>query len=136
VRRVAHGDPKSFRNFKENQMASHYLGDFGWSVSQDVLASFSASSDALKGCRVFVACYRDTDYSGSAYVLYASGKTLYEVHGSHCSCYGLEGQWEPEDTTIESLEHRLKHGDLDVRMGGYGDKVLRAVKRYLRRTVD
>ena len=114
-------------------MASHYISDLetGWNNSQDVLRDFRAPSGALKNCRVFVACYRDTDYSGSAYVLYASGKTLYEVHGSHCSCYGLEGQWEPEDTTIDSLRHRLKHGDLDVRMGGKGDVVLRAVKRYL-----
>lgn len=117
-------------------MASHYMGDFGWSNSQDVLNSFNASSDALTDCRVFVACYRDTDYSGSAYVLYASGKTLYEVHGGHCSCFGLEGQWEPEDTTIDSLRHRLKHGNLDVCMGGIGDKVLRAVERYLSRADD
>jgi hypothetical protein len=112
-------------------MASHYLGDFGWSNSQDVINSFEASSDALKGCRVFVACYLDTDYSGSAYVLYASGKTLYEVHGSHCSCMGLEEQWSPEETTVDSLRHRLKHGDLNSRMGGIGPRVLRAVHRHL-----
>lgn len=119
-------------------MIKRYMSDcYGsWTDSQDVLNQFQASSDALDGCRVFVACYRDTDYSGSAYVLYASGKILYEVFGSHCSCYGLEGQWEPEDTTIESLQHRLKHGDLDVHMGGQGDKVLQAVKRYLLRTAD
>lgn len=117
-------------------MITRYMSDFGWTNSQDVLNSFNASSEALDGCRVFVACYRDTDYSGSAYVLYASGKTLYEVHGGHCSCYGLEGQWEPEDTTIESIQFRLKNGNLDVCMGGQGDKVLHAVKRYLLRTAD
>jgi hypothetical protein len=37
---------------------------------------------------------------------------LYEVSGSHCSCYGLEDQWEPEETSIESLEHRYKEGHL------------------------
>ncbi len=26
--------------------------------------------------------------------------TLYENHGSHCSCYGFEGQWSPEETTF------------------------------------
>lgn len=38
---------------------------------------------------------------------------LYEVHGGHCSCYGLEGQWEPERTTVASLRKRLDGG-------GYG----------------
>ncbi|HWQ74514.1 MAG TPA: hypothetical protein VN441_04300, partial [Syntrophomonas sp.] len=28
---------------------------------------------------------------------------LYENHGSHCSCYGFEGQFEPEKTTMEYL---------------------------------
>ena len=28
---------------------------------------------------------------------------LFEVHGSHCSCYGFEEQFEPEECTRESL---------------------------------
>jgi hypothetical protein len=28
------------------------------------------------------------------------------VNGSHCSCHGLEGQWEPEETSMKALEHR------------------------------
>ncbi len=37
---------------------------------------------------------------------------LYEVNGSHCSCYGLENQWDPESTTVEALRHRLTNGTL------------------------
>lgn len=29
---------------------------------------------------------------------------LFENHGSHCSCYGFEDQWEPEPTTVEYLK--------------------------------
>jgi hypothetical protein len=29
---------------------------------------------------------------------------LYENHGSHCSCYGFEDQWAPEETSIEYLQ--------------------------------
>lgn len=29
---------------------------------------------------------------------------LYEVHGSHCSCCRFEGQWKPEETTLEYLK--------------------------------
>lgn len=28
---------------------------------------------------------------------------LFESHGDHCSCYGFEGQWWPEATTIEHM---------------------------------
>lgn len=42
--------------------------------------------------------YTYEDYSGDAYVLgYDKEKNqFFEVHGSHCSCYGLEGQWDEE----------------------------------------
>ena len=33
--------------------------------------------------------------------------TLYEMHGSHCSCYGFEGQFRLEETTIEALKSRV-----------------------------
>ena len=32
---------------------------------------------------------------------------LYEVHGSHCSCYGFEDQFDLEFTTIEALKFRI-----------------------------
>lgn len=30
-------------------------------------------------------------------------RELYENHASHCSCYGFEGQFKPEKTTVEYL---------------------------------
>ncbi len=39
----------------------------------------------------------------SAWYLFRSDGRLQEVHGSHCSCFGFEGQWTPEDTTVEYL---------------------------------
>lgn len=63
---------------------------------------------------ILLASYTYENYSGYAFVLYrdkTDGK-LYEVNGSHCSCYGLEGQWSPEDTTVEVLRHRLERGNL------------------------
>jgi hypothetical protein len=43
-------------------------------------------------------------YSGSARVVYRNGDKFYIVEGGHCSCYGLEGQWDVEEydeTTIK-----------------------------------
>lgn len=61
---------------------------------------------------VLLASYSNEDYSGDAFVLFRKGDKLYEVNGGHCSCYGLEGQWEPEETNVEALRHRLEEGHL------------------------
>lgn len=61
---------------------------------------------------VLLASYGYANYSGDAFVLYQRDGKLYEVNGSHCSCYGLENQWEPEETTYEELLHRYKKGTL------------------------
>lgn len=63
---------------------------------------------------ILLASYGTPSYEGYAYVLFHEGGKLYEVEASHCSCYGVEGQWEPEETTIESLEHRLNGGKLGM----------------------
>lgn len=36
---------------------------------------------------------------------------LYEVNGSHCSCYGFEGQWDREEVMLEEMAHHLTKGD-------------------------
>lgn len=36
------------------------------------------------------------DYSWDAYVVFKQGDKYGFVSGGHCSCNGLEGQWEPE----------------------------------------
>lgn len=60
---------------------------------------------------ILFASYTYVCYDGSAFVLFEKDGKLYEVNGSHCSCYGLEGQWEPEETSLESIEYRLRNGD-------------------------
>lgn len=66
------------------------------------------------GAGVLFAVYKSESYSGYAFVLFEKDGVLYEVNGSHCSCYGLEGQWMPEETTLEALEHRLNKGTLGL----------------------
>lgn len=46
--------------------------------------------------QVLFADYEQGYYEGEAQVLFVDRDgLLYEVKGSHCSCYGLEGQWAP-----------------------------------------
>lgn len=89
-----------------------FLGDFA-SV-EDVKSAFSVEDNELNGVYILLAQYEIDGYEGSAFVLFERGGKLYEVNGSHCSCYGLEGQWGPEETSTAALIHRIKKGYLGL----------------------
>jgi hypothetical protein len=55
---------------------------------------------------ILFALYDGGDYDGSAFVLFERDGELFEVNGSHCSCYGLEDQWKPERTSWQALVDR------------------------------
>ena len=59
---------------------------------------------------ILFASYGVDNYSGDAWVLFEEDGKLYEVNGSHCSCYGLEGQWVIEEVVLKELENRLIKG--------------------------
>lgn len=66
--------------------------------------------ERYKDINILFASYRCASYEGEAWVLFEQDDKLYEVNGSHCSCYGLEGQWQPEQVSLKELEHRLLNG--------------------------
>jgi len=54
--------------------------------------------------------------SSSFFLLrHKSSGEMFEVHGSHCSCYGFEGQFELEAVTVE----HLKSDKFYLPCGGY-----------------
>ncbi len=57
---------------------------------------------------LFASYGQEQAYSGEAKVLFVRDGVLYEVVGSHCSCMGLEDQWEPAPVTWAAL--RLRNG--------------------------
>lgn len=85
---------------------------------EDICREFSLENGALKGCTILFAAY-DGEYECDALVVFRQNRKLYEVNGSHCSCYGLEDQWDPELTSVEALRHRLDKGTLGYFLGGY-----------------
>lgn len=91
-------------------MSAVYLHDFGG--IGDVASEFSERMDTFDGVEILLASYSQGNYEGNAFVLFRKGGGLFEVNASHCSCYGLEGQWEPEPTTVAALRHRLDNGRL------------------------
>ena len=72
------------------------------------------------GVHILFGYYSYEDYSGYAYVLFEQDGKLYEVNGGHCSCNGLEDQWEPEETDLNVLAKRLNDGKLGLGYTGYG----------------
>jgi len=85
-----------------------YLENF--SNLDDVIREFQIDQKDVDGINVLLALYTYEDYDGSAFVLFERGGVLYEVNGGHCSCYGLEEQWDPEETSAEALLYRLDNG--------------------------
>lgn len=68
--------------------------------------TFAISPDFPSERNIIAASYDIDGYEGYAFVLYKQKGKLYEVNGSHCSCYGLEGQWQPEETSLAVLKMR------------------------------
>ncbi|ALA47928.1 putative integrase [Brevibacillus phage Sundance] len=104
-------------------MEAIYLND--WAKTNWGLAllkdDFQIRGDELKDVEILLASYTYDSCEGDAFVLFRKDGKLYEVNGSHCSCFGLEGQWKPDETNIEVLEHRLTQGALGI--GGWHDEI-------------
>ena len=69
--------------------------------------------------------------SSSFFLLRKPDGSLSEVNGSHCSCYGFEGQWDE----TEVLPEALKQKDWECILGGYDDegtKNAEAIKAFVR----
>lgn len=81
----------------------------GFENKEDIARRFEIPVSDLDDCEILFASYGGYAYEGDALVIFR-GKdgNLYEVHGAHCSCYGLEGNWEPEITSFEALRHRKR----------------------------
>ena len=80
---------------------SQYCGLFG--CLEDIASQFAVEISDLDGVEILFAFYKNEDYLGNAFVLFQRDGKLYEVNGSHCSCFGLEGQWDPEETFVEAI---------------------------------
>ena len=91
-----------------------------WEKAKALFAA-ELQAERWRGIEVLFAAYTYESYSGEAFVLFVRDGKLFEVNGSHCSCYGLgdqdygsgvdRSQWEPEETNAEAIKRRF---------GGYG----------------
>lgn len=80
-----------------------FYGEF--TCADDVFSNFSVSGADREGLHFLYASYEIEGYDGSAGVIFLKGGRLFLVTGSHCSCYGLEDQWDPTEITLAELRH-------------------------------
>lgn len=83
-------------------MTQRYHGE--WKSYEDMVKDWQGSN-TVKDEEVLYACYDVPGYDGYAHCVYRRDGKLFEVHDSHCSCYGLEN-WSPEETTEAALKLR------------------------------
>lgn len=106
-------------------------------VKAHLCSSYEIKEDVLRDKQIILAYESVGKYGcdSSAYTLFRDKTTgkLYENHGSHCSCYGFEGQWEPEEVFPEYLVKQVNDGEL-FWTGGYDDNSeanIKAVKDFI-----
>ena len=75
----------------------------GFTDTADIARQFETDIGDID---VIVAVYWYGSYEGDAIVVYKQDGEYYEAHGSHCSCYGLEGQWGGEPIVLKELLNR------------------------------
>ena len=108
----------------------------GFNNVQDIFDNFCpyTEEDPNRDINILIAIYELPAYEGYAFVLFEKDGQLFEVNGSHCSCYGLEGQWEPEETTLEALKYRIENGTLFY--GYHLDRIKEELEQHERQHVE
>ncbi len=80
---------------------------------------------------ILYAEYECEYYEGWADVIYRNGDKFYWARGSHCSCYGLEGQWDPEEYSAELFVAVWERGNYTQYRPHIPSSVLDRVKEFL-----
>jgi len=103
-------EPLYLGNFSGREDIEEEFSDYGWNY----LTNSQRVGDFVltEGINIIAAYYTYEDYSGAAFVLFEQDGKLYEVNAFHCSCYGLENQWAPEETSLEAVRMRHFYGHL------------------------
>jgi hypothetical protein len=99
----------------------------GWKDAAEMVSDFEIDPAKLDGAEILFAGYDQGGYEGHAFVLLRRNGKLYEVNGGHCSCYGLEGMWDEEETSPEAIRVRLDADSYDLRP--FADEVRRVISQ-------
>jgi hypothetical protein len=79
---------------------------YGFVDLEDIKHLFRSDCDGLTDNEVIFASYGSQCYDGDAIVIFERQGKYYTSEGGHCSCSGLEGQWEMIETSKEIMKDR------------------------------
>jgi len=87
-----------------------FVGNF--ENEDQVFGSFEVADKERSEYKILFASYDTPAYEGYAWGLCIKKGTneLLEFSGSHCSCYGLEGQFSPEPAVLQELANKAVNG--------------------------
>ena len=105
---------EDLKDLSEDEVKSHLIGEYEAKaeIVNDLEIVIGYESVGSWGCD-----------SSSFFLLKDKDGKLYEVHGSHCSCYGFEGQFQLEETSVDALKFRINESKRSsvFCVGGYDD---------------
>ena len=111
-------------------MKTLWLADWEEAGFEGMKIDFEIKGDEYDDINVIVGYYNYEDYEGDAMVIFEHKDKLFTVEGGHCSCYGLEGQWNPDEITIDYLNHRALNGLFAYR-DDYDNEIKKHLKEYI-----
>lgn len=73
-------------------------------IKQHIASTWEVKPQELENLAILVAFEDYEEYLGEAfYLVINKDNDLLAVYGSHCSCYGFEGQWKLEPITTDYI---------------------------------
>ena len=111
-------------------MKTLWLADWEETGFEGMKIDFEIKGDEYDDINVIVGYYNYEDYEGDAMVIFEHKDKLFTVEGGHCSCYGLEGQWNPDEITIDYLNHRALNG-LFAYNNDHNNEIKNHLKEYI-----
>lgn len=118
---------EDLKDMTEQEVIQHLVSEYSGAEKYDTPneEQVQKAKEMLEQHEVIIAYESVGSYgcdSSSFFLLkHKETEKLFEVHGSHCSCYGFEGQLELEETNIEALKHRVVNGGNVFYCGGYDE---------------
>jgi len=111
-----------------------FLGDYSKSsyedVVQDIIYNYQIERMIIDEYQIIIAILNNYGYEEDSYFLLEKNGRLYENFGSHCSCYGFENQFNPEETQIEYLmSDNYNHRTNDEIMSFLKSGILKSIYR-------
>ena len=106
-------------------------------VKEHLINEYTANCELVQDLEVLIAYESVGSWgcdSSSFFLLKDKEGKLYEVHGSHCSCFGFEDQFTLQESSIEALKFRVDRAESVFYTGGYdsnGNENTNAVNKYI-----